>query len=82
MYSNENFKIAKYLIEQGIDINIQDNNNNTPLMMAVVRDNMPIIRLLINHKADLNKKSNYGKTVLMLAVRRGSNEMAQAGAKE
>lgn len=52
----------KLLIENGAEINIKDNDGNTPLHYAAKRGFMGIIRLLVENGADINAKNNDGQT--------------------
>jgi hypothetical protein len=55
-YSNIN--TIKYLIENGADINIVDNEGNTPLINASKYSDINIIKYLIEHGADVNITDN------------------------
>ena len=62
-----NNEVAKFLIENGSDIN-GTSSMGTPLMAAIVKGNSEISELLINKKADLNIADANGTTALMYAV--------------
>ena len=71
---NKNYKIAKYLIENGANVNLSDNNLDTSLHLAVKCGNVDIVRLLVKFRANpfsLNKKN---ETVLDLAVKLNDKE--------
>ena len=71
---NKNYKIAKYLIEKGANVNLSDNNLDTSLHLAVKCGNVDIVRLLVKYRANpfsLNKKN---ETVLDLAVKLNDKE--------
>jgi hypothetical protein len=79
--------VAKWLIEQGADINATDSDGETPLMHAVKSGSDDIVRQLIDAKANLDARStDYDRTALMAAVARGKDNMAamlrKAGAKD
>src|SRR5713101_5688715 len=61
-----------YLIEQGADVNAQNNAKITPLMDAVINDNLESLRILIARGADVNKVSKYNETALSAAMIRAS----------
>ena len=64
------FKIVKYLITRGANINAQDNSGNTPLHHALDEGVMmipSIIHCLIEFGADVNIKNNVGQTPFHLA---------------
>lgn len=58
---------ARYLLEQGADINCQDEDGHTPLIAAAKNGEIGVIELLIMHKADLTLYDNNGNTALHLA---------------
>ena len=62
-----NNEVAKFLIENGSDIN-GTSSMGTPLMAAIVKGNSEISELLINKKADLDIADANGTTALMYAV--------------
>lgn len=45
------YEIAKYLIEAGCDINVQDSDGWTPLHCAASCNNLPLVKLLIENGA-------------------------------
>ena len=50
------------LIEGGADLNIQDNDGNTPLMLAAIYDNSFGMQMLLKHGAKIGLKNKKGKT--------------------
>lgn len=57
-------KVIELLISSGADLNIQDENGNTPLHIALYQDeSMSICRLLINQGARLDIENSEGETV-------------------
>lgn len=62
-----NNEIAKFLIENGSDIN-GNSAMGTPLMAAVVKGNNEIAKLLIEKGANLNPTDANGTTALIYAV--------------
>jgi len=72
-----NLSAVKDLLKiKDININIQDKEGQTPLMLAIKRNHQPIIIELINHGADLNIQDKDGKTALMLAIMDINQSMA------
>lgn len=59
-----NLEIINLLFEYGADPNIQDNDGNTPLHIAVENASSEIIELLISKGADPNIQDNIGNTPL------------------
>ena len=62
-----NNEVAKFLIENGSDIN-GNSKMGTPLMAAIVKGNTEIAKLLIEKKANVNSSDANGTTALMYAV--------------
>lgn len=62
-----NNDVAKFLIENGSDIN-GVSKMGTPLMAAIVKGNNEVAKLLIDKKADVNAADTNGTTALIYAV--------------
>jgi hypothetical protein len=82
-----NYPLAKYLVDAGADLNIQDRHwDYTALMYAVYYNNTPIAEYLIEHGAELNLRERSGYSALGLARRNGNEKMEKLlrdkGAKE
>lgn len=59
------YEIAEYLIQKGAEVNVQDNNGNTPLLTAVrmtsvIREQYRYRKLLLKHGASVTLKNNLG----------------------
>ncbi|XP_023019093.2 uncharacterized protein isoform X1 [Leptinotarsa decemlineata] len=74
----EDLEEIKHLIACGHSVNINDNNGNTPLHVAVIKKNLSIVNVLLaeEHIA-INHRNFYGQTPLLIAVKSGSFELAQ-----
>ncbi|HYD17704.1 MAG TPA: ankyrin repeat domain-containing protein [Patescibacteria group bacterium] len=53
-------------LRKGADINARGNNNRTPLMMAVWKDNPGMVRFILSKNPDLFLKDGDGKTAFDL----------------
>ena len=62
-----NNEVAKFLIENGSDIN-GSSSMGTPLMAAVVKGNNEIAKLLIEKKANVNFADANGTTALIYSI--------------
>ncbi|MBI5541692.1 MAG: ankyrin repeat domain-containing protein [Bacteroidia bacterium] len=69
-YNHED--IAKYLVENGANVNETVNTGSTPLAVALLAGNFGIADYLIQHKADINKPDMMGMSPLMWAVKDGN----------
>ena len=67
--------VIRFLLDQGAEINHQDEMGRTPLIMAISYDNRIMVKLLIANGADVNKPDSSGKTPLMLANERKITEI-------
>lgn len=62
-----NNPVAKFLVDNGADIN-GTSNYGSPLMAAVVKGNSEIAKLLLEHRADTSIADSSGNTALIYAV--------------
>jgi uncharacterized protein len=62
-----NNQVARFLIENGADIN-GSSNYGSPLMAAVVKGNDEVVKLLLEHKADTSIADPSGNTALIYAT--------------
>jgi len=63
--------IIKILIENGADVNCEDNHGYNPLMHIIKAENdnnLKIINYLVEHGADINKADKHGNNALSLAM--------------
>ena len=69
-------RMAVMLMEAGVDVNaIDPESGRTPLMEAVLSDNLPLVRVLLEHGADVSLADKEdGATALHLAADRASAE--------
>lgn len=63
--SEEEFEIVEYLIKNGADVNIQNEDGVTPLHLAAYTENANI---LLDNGAEINQQDNRGNTPLHAAV--------------
>jgi ankyrin repeat protein len=60
--------IAQLLVQRGVDINLVDHENTTPLVIASVRRNVKVAQYLMKLGADVNAANCYEETALMRAA--------------
>jgi ankyrin repeat protein len=70
--------IAETLVDHGADVNAQNNDGASPLLLASLLDEAGLVNLLLLAGADANIKTNRGQTAMMFAARRGNVEMMRA----
>ena len=72
------FKSSLFLIENGIDILLENNNKLNVLVLAVEKENLAVIEAIISkNKIDLDKKYDYSRTLLKDIVINGQNDIAK-----
>lgn len=64
--------LAKWLVENGANVNIQTVERVTPLMWAIKRDFRELAEYLLEHGADVHGKSIYGLTAMHVAAKNGN----------
>ena len=74
-----NVKLARILLEHGIDVNGYQSPYDTykvyPIMEAIANNNIELVKLLLEYHADLNIKDSNGNTPLALAKEIGAKEV-------
>ena len=63
-----NIDIVKLLLKEHVDINIQDENGETALMLASKNGHIQVVELLLKEHADVNIQNQDGLTAIMLAI--------------
>jgi ankyrin repeat protein len=69
--------VVKLLLDRGVDVNVQINGSDSPLMAAVgppSETQTEIVKLLLDHGADVHARDRDGWTALMHAARNGNGE--------
>ena len=70
-----NIEIVQLFLEYNADINLKDNNGNTPLIIAAALGNIEIVKLLLAHNADINIKNNNGDKVTKIMISKNKKEI-------
>ncbi len=64
------------LLNEGVDVNIQDDDGDTALHIAAAEDRLDIVQALLNAGADVSIKNFKSATSLCMAAKNGNLEMA------
>jgi ankyrin repeat protein len=73
---NNNIEVAKILLDNGININVQTINDHlTPLLIATIHNNIQMCELLINYEPNFDNQDIYGNSVLCHAILNKSKQM-------
>jgi ankyrin repeat protein len=67
-------QLIETFIKSGVNIDEQDNEGNTPLLVAVEKNDLETVQLLVNNGADINLKNKEGSTPLNIAVMKGNKD--------
>jgi len=62
---NGHIAIVKYLIEHGVDVNKENNNDESPLYFAFMERQEDIVKYLVEQGANINKKFINDNTLLL-----------------
>lgn len=68
----------KFLVDYGANINGYNHANQTPLMLAALKNNPYYLLYLISLNADPNLKDGYGRTALLNAIKHRSEKCISA----
>ncbi len=61
--------MVEFLVDQGIEVNIKDEEGNTPLIKACYGNNSLIVKKLLEAGAEVNGKNNKGETPISIIAR-------------
>ena len=65
--------VEKKLVKAGAELNAQDSDGNTPLLLACAHADEKTVRYLLKSGADASIQNNAGKTAMDLCAARGFN---------
>ncbi len=60
-FIDQDIGLMRYFLIKGADVNAQDGDGNTPLILAAKRNNLPLMALLLEYKADMNMRNKESK---------------------
>ncbi len=68
----KNLEAVRFLVDKKVNIDQQDSDNNTPLILAAKADYTEIATFLVDRQANMNVQNNNNKTALMFAAELGN----------
>ena len=71
---NNNVKVARLLVENGADVNIQTPNGWSALIFTSQNGHTETAKLLLDHGANINMQQNDGWSALMISSQNGHTE--------
>lgn len=71
----EGMKIVRMLVDAGVNLNVRDANDETPLMNAITNNNAPMVKYMIEHGADFRAINKTGRDVLGFAKHYASDNV-------
>lgn len=74
---NGQIDIIEYLMSEGIDVNIKDEEGKTPIYYATKKGKFKAIKYLYEHGADLKTQDDKGDTLMHIAARKGKVHIIQ-----
>lgn len=79
---SRDIKLAKILIEGGVNVNFKQSTGETPLMVACYlqieeKKKVDIVKCILQHSVDIHTTDTTGRTALMYAIRSGSVSTVQ-----
>ncbi|MCX6639445.1 MAG: ankyrin repeat domain-containing protein [bacterium] len=73
---NGHFKLVKYLVAQGADLEAGDNEHTTPLQVAAYTGKLDVVKYLVSQGAKVLPADDHGMTALHWAAFHGHIEVA------
>ena len=72
-----NLETARFLVERGADVNLQDDEGELPLHVAVKEGNIDIVQFLLEQGSEVDVGDDCGSTPLLLAAEHGNVEASK-----
>jgi ankyrin repeat protein len=70
-----NIDFIRFVLQCGADVNEEDTDGRTPLIMTALNGRKDMVELLLNVGADVNKKNRWGWTPLYIATTYGYQDI-------
>ena len=61
-------QVVRYLLRLGVDVNVLNAQNNTPLLLASLKGHRDIVQCLLDHSADLDLRNKWHNSPILLAA--------------
>ncbi|TDP85636.1 ankyrin repeat protein [Halanaerobium saccharolyticum] len=71
----DNMKFINYLLDKGASRSRSSTINFTPIMAAVMNNNLELVKLFYRDHSNINEKTNYGDTAMLYAAKFGDVEL-------
>ncbi len=68
---SDHLRVAHYLLDNNVNVNVTINNGDTPLIMAAIGGHKAMMELLLSHGADVNAEDDAGETALHQTAEHG-----------
>jgi ankyrin repeat protein len=74
---HDHLDVVKFLVDNGADPNIADNDGQTPIMIAIINGHIDVVRVLLEKGADPNQADDFNSTPLSFASQDGDLEVVR-----
>jgi ankyrin repeat protein len=64
-------QVVRYLLRQGVDVNVRDSGHDTSLLLASWKGHLDVVQCLLKHGADVDLQDYFLNTPLILAANWG-----------
>ena len=71
------YNIEFYVLKREYDVNVQDKEGQTPLMLATIYGHKEAVELLIDMEAEIKIRDKHNKTAFVYAIENGEEEIAK-----
>ena len=70
-------EIVQLCLEHGAQVNAQDTEGKTSLILASLKEDLALVQILLTNKANPNKQDSEGKTALIVAIDKKNEALAK-----
>jgi len=76
-YRNNDLEVFHYLMDKGLDVNLQDKEGSTPLINAARANRLDVVQVLAKNSENIDTQDAKGRTALAMAVSSNQPEVVQ-----